>query len=187
MLTRVGVLFLVAALLLGVMACGEKPAPATTPHETAGVGVPRVEVVAEGARFEVGPLPAGWKRMQTGGAKAAFRHLVSDQVIMVNVVYAPNRQAGLTALRNHLLFDITSRKILEQESIEIDHREAIWTIVEGRLDGARVKLALLVVRIDEWVYDMVYIAVPERFDLYLDDFQQFIHSFHHQRHYDPME
>lgn len=180
--TRLSLCIVFSSLLLLVLSCGEKPAPVTTP-EAQPTGVSRVEVAAEGARFFVGPLPYGWRRSLTGQAKAAFVNKINDQIIMVNVVYAPNRRAGLTALRNHLLFDITSRNIIEQESMEIDNREALWTIVEGRLDGARIKMALLVVRIDDWVYDMAYVAVPENFDKNLEDFKQFIKTFHHQRNY----
>jgi len=176
--------FSMFVLLLVAAACthGARPDDSPTqlrPAEGA------VEVTAEGARFFIGPLPAGWKRLTlpTGQAKIAYNQTVNHQAIMVNVIYAPNRAAGLRALRNHLLFDITSRTIVEEQFMEIDNREALWTTVEGRLDGARVKMALLVVRIDDWVYDMVYVAVPETFELNLEDFKQYIRTFHHQRNY----
>ncbi len=178
---RVGLLL---AMLLALVACSQNPKP-TSEVVTASPGVQAMEIAAEGARFNVGPLPFGWKRLivPTNQAKAAFSHVVNNQAIMINVVYAPNRGADLRALRNHLLFDVTSRTIEKEEFLEIDNREALWTEVSGRLDGARVKMALLVIRIDEWVYDMAYVAVPENFDRNLDDFKKFIHTFHHQRNY----
>jgi hypothetical protein len=184
---RLRFLGFVVLACLGASACAFNPGPAGSPGTaTPGEGV--VEVAAEGARFTIGPLPAGWKRLKltTNAAKVAYQHAVNHQAIMVNVIYAPNRAAGLRALRNHLLFDITSRTILEEQFLEVDNREALWSTVDGRLDGARIKMALLVVRIDDWVYDLVYVAVPETFDLNLEEFKQFIKTFHHQRRY-PVE
>ena len=181
---RVGISLLCIMTLAGLSACGTTSAPGAAPNDSAQGGLTApIEIAAEGARFVVGPLPPSWRRIGAGQAHVAFTNLRHDQVIMVNVVYAPNRQANLTALRNHLLFDITSRNISEQETMEVDNREALWTVVEGRLDGARIKMALLVVRIDDWVYDLAYIAVPEKFDLNLEDFKAFIATFHHQRNY----
>jgi len=150
-------------------------------------GVAPKEIAAEGVRFTTGPLPAGWRQLRRGEAKAAFLNEARGQSIMLNVVYAPNRKANLKALRNHLLFDLTGRNILEHELIEVDDREALWTVVEARLDGAAVKMALVVVRIDDWVYDMVYVSDPDRYEECLADFRGFIKNFHQQRYYKEPE
>jgi len=188
MSARVGVLILILAVVVGLSACGPRPAPELTPGEDELTGIAAFEVADQGARFIVGPLPFGWKRMMLeGGATVGFTNRFHDQTIFVNVLYAPNRRAGLTALRNHLLFDLTSREILEQETIEVDNREALWTVIKGRLDGARVKMALVVVRIDDWVYDLAYIAVPETYEICLADFRQMVNAFHHKRNYPDAE
>lgn len=150
-------------------------------------GVPPKEIAAEGVRFTTGSLPAGWRQLRQGEAKVAYLNNPTGQSIMLNVVYAPNRKANLKALRNHLLFDLTGRNILEHKPIEVDSREALWTVVEAKLDGAAIKMALVVVRIDDWVYDMAYVSDPDKFDACLADFQRFIQEFHQQRYYKEPE
>lgn len=177
-LRLVGVL-LFASWLVG---CSANPPPAAGTVDQP-VGVPAIETAAEGTRFVTPTLPFGWNRLDKGNAKIAFINQIHDQVILVNVVYAPNRKANLKTLRNHLIFDITDRRFVEHKNIEVDDRKALWTVVEGRLDGAAVKLATAVVRIDDWVYDLAYIAVPDTFDVCLPDFQKFVAAFHQKRYY----
>jgi hypothetical protein len=173
---------------LGLAGCARSPAPNANPENPAAPdGVEAMEKTAEGARFFTGPLPVGWQVLHRGGAKVAFHNTLHNQIIMVNVLYAPNRQANLTALRNHLLFDMTDRKILENNFFEVDDREALWTVVDGRLDGAEIRLAIVVVRIDSWVYDLVYVADPAQFDACLADFKKFVDAFHQQRSAEPGE
>lgn len=174
-----------AALVLS--ACSGSSRPVVDPLRPDSDGVPAQVIAAEGARFVTGALPFGWRRLLTGDAKAGFMNQIHGQAIMVNVVYAPNRRADLTALRNHLLFDLTEREILEHELIEVDHRESLWTVVEGRMEGARIKMALAVVRIDDWVYDLAYVSTPAQFDVCLPDFKTFLTAFHQKRNYRPVE
>jgi hypothetical protein len=178
---RVGVSWCVIALAAcALAACSANPKPTGAPAGVRG-GVKAVELTAEGARFTLGTLPAGWARFNKGDAKIAYRNHLQNQIIMVNVVYAPNRKADLRALFNHLMFDITDRKLLEYEKIMVDEREALWTVVEGELDGAPIKLAAAVVRIDAWVYDLVFVSSPDNFDLGLSAFRQFVQAFHQMR------
>ncbi|MDP8224389.1 MAG: hypothetical protein P9L99_13575 [Candidatus Lernaella stagnicola] len=185
---RGAVCALIALLLVaGLPACGGKARPVIDPMESARDGVPSQVIAAEGVRFTTGALPFGWRKLLRGEAKAGFLNEVHGQAIMVNVVYAPNRNAGLVALRNHLLFDLAERRIHEHEMIEVDHRQALWTVARGRLDGAAVQLALVVVRIDDWVYDFAYVSTPENFDVCLGDFRGMLNGFHQSRAYDQPE
>ncbi len=183
---RIFLLF-VFVLLAAIVGCSSTAKPVVDTSAPAGDGVPAQVVAAQGTRFVTGSLPFGWRRLLRGDAKAGFMNEVHGQAIMINVVYAPNRKAGLVALRNHLLFDLTHRRILEHETTEVDHREALWTVAEGRFDGALVKMALVVVRIDDWVYDIVYISAPDNYEMCLVDFKSFLTGFHQQRNYKSAE
>ncbi len=181
-------IFTAGLLVACCLAACTLPPPNPAPEAAvASPGVRAMETTAAGARFTTGPLPAGWSVFPHGDAARAFRNDANDQIIMVNVLYAPNRTAGLIALRNHLLFDIAERKISEQDTIEVDLREALWTVVAGRLDGAEVKMAIVVVRIDAWVYDLILVGDPDHFDVALPDFKHFIDAFHQQRAGEPQE
>lgn len=184
---QVGLFILVICLVGLWVGCSSTRVPTVIPGETDIGGVDPIEMAQSGARFTTGPLPGGWNRLRGGGATIAFTRSDNRQSIFINVIYAPNRKADVQSLRNHLLFDLTSRKIREQETIEVDNREALWTVAEGRLDGARVQIALVVLRMDSWVYDFCYVSVPENFDEALADFKHFVHYFHHKRSYPPAE
>jgi hypothetical protein len=174
------VLTLALALAAG---CSVTSKPVVSSKQAPDEGVAPREITAEGVRFMTGPLPFGWERLTSGDAKAGFLNRIHGQAIMVNVVYAPNRKAGLVALRNHLMFDLTDRRIFEHEMIQVDQRQALWTVAEGSLDGAKVKMALAVVRIDDWVYDLAYVSSPEAFEVGLGDFKKFLVYFHQRRQY----
>ncbi|HPQ69615.1 MAG TPA: hypothetical protein PKW95_10845 [bacterium] len=184
---RIGLSIAFVCLIVLAIGCSSTRVPTVIPGEHDDAGVEPVDMAQSGARFTTGALPGGWNRLRGGGATVAFTRADNRQSIFINVIYAPNRKADVQSLRNHLLFDITSREISEQKTIEVDNREALWTVVEGRLDGARVKMAVVVLRMDAWIYDFCYVSVPEYFDEALADFKRFVHNFHHHRTYPPGE
>ena len=72
---------------------------------------------------------------------------------------------------------LTDRQVVSQTVRPCSRREALETIVVGKLDGVERKLALLVLKKDGCVYDLVLGAGPAQFDQALIAFGRVRDSF----------
>ena len=66
---------------------------------------------------------------------------------------------------------------IQQNKRIIDNREALFTIQNGIIDGIVIRLASVVMSKDECLYDFLYIAPPDVFDMGLKDFLYTVQSF----------
>ena len=80
-------------------------------------------------------------------------------------------------LAKHLVAGIAVGAALHQETHTLDGREAVTRVVDGRLDGVRVKVGATVVKKHDCVYDFLYIAPPRHFDTGWGDFESLVQSF----------
>ena len=130
------------------------------------------------ASFKTGPIPSEWERITLEGAMLAFRDKSSGGAINI---YGRCGQDGddvpLTALTNHLLIGFTERDFKEQKVVPLDGREAMHTIVHAKLDGVMVALSIYVLKKDGCVYDLIWVAPPDRFENGLTAFDAFVSGF----------
>ena len=131
------------------------------------------------ASFHGGPVPASWDRLtNVDGAMLAFHDKESGGSA---TVYARCGQDGddvpLTALTKHLIIGFTERKTTEEKLVPLDGREALHTVLDGKLDGVPVSLAIYVLKKDGCVYDLVWVAPPERFQAGIAGFDAFVAGF----------
>ena len=147
--------------------------------ESVGLGPQKFQ--DEYTSFHTGSLPIGWERHWGYNADLAFHNPIHRTTIVVNSTCRQKDYIPLEALRNHLLFDLTDRRIVSQEEVIVDLRSALHTVVQGRMDGALVKLDLFVVQIDTCIYDLVYISTLEQYASCKDDFYRFVEGFHVRR------
>jgi hypothetical protein len=127
--------------------------------------------------FKTGPIPASWQRESVPGAMLAFRDRDGGMVNVYSRCGQDGDDVPLGALTNHLLIGFTDRDVKSQKVIPLDGREAMHTIVHGKLDGVPVALSIYVMKKDGCVYDLVWVAPPERFDAGLDGFDGFVQGF----------
>lgn len=130
------------------------------------------------ASFRTGPVAASWQRVDVQGSMLAFHD--GETGGSVNVYGRCGQDADdvpLAALTNHLLIGFTEREVQEQKVVPMDGREAMHTIVSGKLDGVRVKLNIYVLKKDGCVYDLVWVAPPEQFDAGAARFDEFAAGF----------
>lgn len=173
-------LFLVALILIFVVGCAGKQGVFPKPEKPTG-GVGQQKYVDEFTIYDTGVLPMGWKRLWGYNADLAFFNEVHRTTIVVNSTCGINKQMPLAALRNHLLFDITDRIVVTEEELVLDLRTALHTVVQGRLDGALIKIGIYVFQVDTCIYDLVYIAGLEQYEICQMDFENFVKGFHVKR------
>jgi len=132
---------------------------------------------ADPENYRIGALPASWKAFESRGADRAFEFEAGGSSILVNSSCGWKTDAPLTALTNHLLLDMTDRKILMQAERSIDGRPALETVCLGSLDGTEVKMKIVVLRSGDCLYDLVCVSLPPGFDAAVADFDGFVGGF----------
>ncbi len=71
--------------------------------------------------------------------------------------------APLSALTGHLIMGTTEREFETEEVVPFDRREALHTVLRAKLDGVPMQYDIYVMKKDGCVFDLVYVAPPDRF------------------------
>lgn len=132
----------------------------------------------DGYAFRVGPTPPTWRRISVSGGALAFRDDEHDATIAANGRCGiDGDDVPLVALTQHLFLEFTDREILQQTTTTMDGREAMNTLLLAKLDGVPKKFDVWVLKKDGCVYDLYFIARPDRFDQGDAAFQRFAQGF----------
>ena len=127
----------------------------------------------------LGPLPAGWRRVDVEGADLAFRDDAREGSTLFDVRCGRrDDDAPLAALTMHLVMGTTERQFDVQETIPFDGREALHSRLRAKLDGVPMEYEIYVMKKDGCVYDIVYVASPEHFAEGTGDFERFACGVH---------
>jgi hypothetical protein len=160
-----------AAAALAVTACGG----------LAACGGPTFDGTTyrgEGFGFRVPRPPASWRPLDGSRAALAFHDATSDATIAINArCGADADDVPLAALTNHLFLRFSDRAVLEEKVVPFDAREAMHSVVVAKLDGVPQKFSVYVLKKDGCVYDLLYIARPDRFDVGAGVFDSFARGF----------
>jgi len=132
----------------------------------------------QGFAFRIGPVAAGWRRVEASHAALAYRDEGGGGTVVVNGrCGVDGEDVPLTALTQHLFIRFTQRELLEQTIVPFDRREAMRTVLRAKLDGVPMKFAVWVLKKDGCVYDLAYMAAPAHFDRGAADFDRFARGF----------
>lgn len=131
---------------------------------------------AEHTAYRLGPLGAGWQRHESD-ADLAFYDRALDAMIMVNSECPMEHDAPLPVAANTLLIGFTDRQVLAEERVPMLGREALHRRLRARLDGAPLELDLFVLKKDDCLYDLVYLAPPSSAASGAADFARLVSGF----------
>lgn len=154
----------IALLVLFVAACGA--------HTTVSGGVYH----AAHTSYRLGTLGPGW-RPHDSDADVAFYDRDLDAMIMVNSECPMQHDAPLEVAANTLLIGFTDKQLLRQERVPLSGREALHRRVRAKLDGVPLLLDLFVLKKDECLYDLVYLAPPDSAGRGAADFGRLVAGF----------
>jgi hypothetical protein len=137
-------------------------------------------VLRKGAlAVQFGPVPTKWRPVPIAGADVAFRDDPREGSTLVDVrCDERDHDAPLGVLTEHLIMGTTERQVTSQETLPFDHREALHTLMRAKLDGVPMQYDIYVMKKDGCVFDLVYVAPPERFGEGAEDFERFAHGLH---------
>jgi hypothetical protein len=110
----------------------------------------------EHARYRVGSLRGGWERFEVGDNDLAF-HKRGMGTISVNSTCSDYEDVPPVALLNHLLFEMTERRFLVEETVTLDGRGARHVVVQVELDGVPLELEIYLLKKDGCVFDLTHV------------------------------
>jgi hypothetical protein len=133
----------------------------------------------DGRTVTLGPVPQTWQRIDVGGADLAFRDAAREGSALFDVRCDHHEDDDpLSVLTEHLIMGTTERQFDAQDVVPFDGREAIHTLLRAKLDGVAMNYDIYVLKKDGCVYDLVYVAPPDRFAAESGEFERFAAGLH---------
>lgn len=126
--------------------------------------------------YRVDAPAGGWEFVSFSGNDLAWGR-PSGEVIAVNSECEDHGDPSLAVLTNHLLIGFEDRVVRERETLRISDRGALRTRLTASLDGVPVEMELTVLKKDGCVYDLTYLAPPDRFEEHLPTYRKVVESF----------
>ena len=132
-----------------------------------------------GRTVRLGPIPPAWQRIDVGGADLAFRDTGREGSALFDVgCDRHDDDAPLSVLTEHLIMGTTERRFDAQDVVPLDGREAMHSLLSAKLDGVPMQYDIYVMKKDGCVYDLVYVAPPDRFAGGSPEFERFAGGLH---------
>jgi len=142
-----------------------------------GVRVEGNAVSAPSLGYVFGPVDPSWQRIEVPGNDVAWFDPDTRGMVHVDHTCERSMDTPLPSLVQHLLMGFTAREFVSEETVPFDGREARHVVVQARLDGVPRTLELYVMKKDGCVFDLGYVAPPERFAQGRGRFEAFVRGF----------
>ncbi len=119
----------------------------------------------EGYALTVPTVPHAWSELHVRDTALAWQDTESGATIAANGrCDRDGEDVPLQSLTQHLFLQFTDRDVHSQDVVPFDGREAMRTDVTAKLDGVPRRLVTWVMKKDKCVFDLFYLARPDRFD-----------------------
>lgn len=148
---------------------------------SAGVSVQGNTVVAPNLTYTFGPTAPSWRPIAVENNDAAWFDPETSGTVYVDHTCERSQDTPLAALVQHQLLGFTEREFVSEETVPFDRREARHVVVRAKLDGVPRMIELYVMKKDGCVYDLGYVAPPDRFEAGRASFDAFARGFHTSR------
>ena len=130
-------------------------------------------------RYHVGQPGQGWEQVTIEDSEVlAFRHAALRTTVSITATCDEYEDVPEAALLNHLLFGMQQRVFRLEETITLDGRGALHTVVDVELDGVPKTLEIYLLKKDGCVYDMTLIASRTDFERARDGLAKLVSGFH---------
>ena len=83
----------------------------------------------------------------------------------------------LEGIQQSMLYGIDNVKVLKSITMTYNEREALNSVVEGKVDGVDTKLELMILKKNRCTYMISYVALKKSFDSDVPVFQNFLKTF----------
>lgn len=129
--------------------------------------------------YQLGVPGPQWQRVGVNKDNDLSWHSpAKGAVLQVDSKCNPDFDIPLQALTMHLLIGFTDQKVISQQTLPMDGREAMRTHLQAKLDGVPREMLLQVLKKDGCVYDFALITPPgQAFEDAVPDFDALLVDF----------
>lgn len=129
-----------------------------------------------------------WKRLPsavsdeegTRTSDASYQSTETASVISLNSSCRASLLEDARDLRSFtdlLLLGISDVRDREERQLKLQKQDALQTTLTGKMNGQDIRLRAIVLREQDCVYDLMYVAKPKTFDVEAKEFSDFVDSF----------
>ncbi|MFO0614768.1 MAG: hypothetical protein U0414_19430 [Polyangiaceae bacterium] len=132
--------------------------------------------------FSVPAPPTSWEMLRVKESALTFDDPATGAMIAVNGrCDRDGEDVPLRSLTKHLFFQFSAVDVHSEDVMPFDGREAMRSDVSAKLDGVERRLVVWVMKKDKCVYDLWYIARPDRFGSGIVEFDAWAKGFSARR------
>jgi hypothetical protein len=118
-----------------------------------------------------------WERINIDKEDIAMRNKENNAMFAIISHPINTNKTTLDTLYRQLFIGIKRKNIINKQFVYINNRKVLNIVLEGELDGFKVKINAYIINVNNLVHDVVYWSVPEKFGDSLGDFKRVIDSF----------
>ena len=135
-------------------------------------------VFTEGGSFKVGTPSADWVQTPFRYKAILFKNRVYPASMSVSSFCRGSfDDAPLASLSHQAFYDLSHQQLLLQTPITVGGREALRVAKKGRLDGAKVILDVVTLKMNACVFDFVLSADEVSYGRVKSDFEKMVDGF----------
>jgi len=137
-------------------------------------------VYTEGGKFRIGVPSGEWEKKSLRFRAIVFAHQARSATLSVDSFCKGSfDDAPLTSLADQLFYGMAKTQTIKHQDLKLEGRAAVKAQATGTVDGAPIRMEVVVLKMNACVFDFVYMATPEDFERDLDDFKRMYEGFHY--------
>lgn len=131
--------------------------------------------------YQVGPLSKEWVLKKSKQPGIHFHNIRYGATITTEALCGgAYEDLSLDLLTDHLFAGLTEIQKKGSQVVRLDDRQALYTRVTARLDGAPVHLNIVVLKKEQCQFDFYAVTKPSYGEEITKDFKEFVKGFHYQ-------
>lgn len=128
--------------------------------------------------YRIGNLDDNWELENIDYGDIFYTNSKRTSAITVNSSCGPNKEKySLFVLSGSLLVGVKGKKLIDRELIQVDEEDALFSLYDAKFEGDDIKIATVVFKKKQCVYDFSYLNINDEFDTYIKEFVEFISEF----------
>lgn len=138
-------------------------------------------VKTQGGAFRIGRVVPPWKRHRVNYRALVFENPLDGATLTIDSwCKGAFDDAPIAILADQLTKGLVDFKVTTQRTVILGGREALRTSATGMMDGRRVFLCFYVLKMNNCVFDFVYVALKENLES-LAQFDDIVQGFEYLR------
>jgi hypothetical protein len=116
-------------------------------------------------KFEIQDVDQAWKNRDNGNS-ISYRTSCDDPV-----------ESTIQTIQQSIASGFDSYTVESSQNTQFNGREALQSVLQGKLDGVSTKLELLIFKKNNCTYTLTYVALPKNFSKDQGTFHEFLKGF----------